>query len=102
MVRPALVRAGRALALVIVWPVAALVSFLIPPHGEPLMLVLFGGAYLIYREWSTRYVIRRLRAACPRCACELRIKPNHRLSSSLSLPCYSCHFTPVLEILGPQ
>lgn len=62
------------------------------------MLVLFGGGYMIYREWTTRYVIRNLRASCPRCGSDLRIGRNHRLSSSLSLPCYGCHFTPVLEV----
>lgn len=94
-------RAARALTLAAVWPIAALISFLIPPHGEPLMLVVFGGAYLIYREWTTHYVIRGLHASCPRCESALRIKRNHRLSSSLTIPCYGCHFTPVLEI-GPE
>lgn len=93
-------RAVRALALAALWPATTLLAILIPPHGEPFFLALFGGGYLVYREWNTRYVIRHLRAACPRCESDLRIRRAQRLGPSLEVPCYGCHFTPVLELGG--
>jgi hypothetical protein len=94
-------RLTRCFVVLLLWPPACLVAAFIPPHGEPLALAFFGGMYLIYRSWTTAYVVRVLDATCPRCRQPLNLKPNARLSTALEIPCYSCHFHPVLDLRSP-
>jgi hypothetical protein len=91
-------RTARTLVLMLLWPVACLLGFLIPPHGEPFALALFGGMYMIHRAWTTAYVVHRLEAECPRCGAALQVKRNARMRRGLELPCYSCHFHPSLDL----
>jgi hypothetical protein len=90
-------RIAQAVALALLWPPACLVAFLIPPHGEPLALAFFGGLFLIHRAWTTAYVVHHLEATCPRCGERLALRPNARLKNTLEVPCYACHFHPVLD-----
>ena len=91
-------RFARVLVLASALPVAALVAFLIPPHGERFLLVVGGGLYLMYREATTSYVVRAFRGTCPRCARVLDLRPGSRLTRARSLTCYGCHFNPILEL----
>ncbi len=91
-------RALRAIVATACVPPAALVAFLIPPHGEPLFLALGLGGYLVYREATTRFVVREFCGSCPRCGSPLTLKRGTRLTSARAVPCYGCHFHPTIEI----
>ena len=93
-------RMMRASLVAIGVPPVALVAFLIPPHGETLFLAVGVGAYLVYREATTRYVVHSFDGTCPRCGNVLRLKRGSRLTSARSVPCYGCHFHPTIEITG--
>ncbi len=91
-------RTLRAIVATLCVPPAALVAFLIPPHGEPLFLAVGLGGYLVYREATTRYVVRDFAGSCPRCGSRLTLKRGTRLTSARAVPCYGCHFHPTIEI----
>jgi hypothetical protein len=93
-------RALRAIVVALLVPPVALVAFLIPPHGETLFLAVFGGLYLVYREATTRYVIGSFSGSCPRCGEGLSLRKGSRLTAARSVPCYGCHFHPVIEVSG--
>ena len=91
-------RALRAVLLALLVPPAAVIGFLIPPHGETLFLAVAGGIYLVYREATTKYVVKEFSGLCPRCGARLTLKPGTRLTAARSVPCYGCHFHPTIEI----
>lgn len=94
-------RTFRAVVATLCVPPAALVAFLIPPHGEPLFLAVGLGVYVVYREATTRFVVREFVGFCPRCGSSLTLKRGTRLTSARAVPCYGCHFHPTIEI-GPD
>lgn len=96
--RTAVGRGLRALLLAVLVPPAALIAFLIPPHGETLFLAIGVGLYLVYREATTRYVVSYFSGTCPRCGAALALKKGARLTAARSVPCYGCHFHPTIEI----
>lgn len=96
--RPGWVRAVRALVVAVLLPPAALVAFLIPPHGESLMFTVSLGIYLIYREATARWIVHAFEGACPRCARPIEMKPRARLSGRRTLPCFGCHFDIELDV----
>lgn len=91
-------RATRAVVTAVCLPPAALVAFLVPPHGEPLFLAVGVGVYLIYREATTQFVVREFSGSCPRCGSALTLRRGSRLSSARNVPCYGCHFHPTIEL----
>lgn len=95
-------RAVRVVLILAALPAVAVVSFMIPPHGEPLFVAVGLGLYLLYREASTQFVVRRFEGRCPRCGGELRLERGSRLTASRRIPCYGCHFHPVLVFAGPE
>jgi hypothetical protein len=93
-------RVMRASLVAVSIPLLALVAFLIPPHGETLFLAIGIGAYLVYREATTRYIVRSFEGTCPRCGHSLALKRGSRLTAARSVPCYGCHFHPTIEVTG--
>lgn len=93
-----MVRAVRAVMLAALVPPVSLIAFLIPPHGETLFLAVGAGLFLVYREATTRYVVRAFSGSCPRCGSALTLKRGSRLTAARSVPCYGCHFHPTIEV----
>ena len=54
------------------------------------------GAASVYRSWRGRFELRAFQARCPRCAAELKIKPNAKVGANHPLVCYACHHQPEL------
>jgi len=54
------------------------------------------GAASVYRSWRGRFELRAFQARCPRCAAELKVKPNAKVSLPHPLVCYACHHQPEL------
>jgi len=54
------------------------------------------GAASVYRSWRGRFELRAFEARCPRCAAELKLKPNAKVGANHQLVCYACHHQPEL------
>ena len=94
---PLRARVLRTILLAAAWGTTTVAVFLVTLF-DPFMTSLpaFVGAASVYRSWRGRFELRAFQARCPRCAAELQVKPNARVSAPHPLVCYACHHQPEL------
>jgi hypothetical protein len=90
-------RVARTLVLAAFWGSITAAVFFITVF-DPFMTSMpaFVGAASVYRSWRGRYELHAFQARCPRCASELKVKPNAKVSAPHPLVCYACHHQPEL------
>lgn len=89
--------ARTVLTLLLSW-ISAPLAFLIPPHVEPVFVVLLIGVYFARRAWVGEWELARLSATCPRCGTPLTLKPGSVLYLPHSLTCGTCKAECWLEL----
>jgi hypothetical protein len=94
---PLRARVLRTILLAAAWGTTTVAVFFVTLF-DPFMTSLpaFVGAASVYRSWRGRFELRAFQARCPRCAAELAVKPNARVSAPHPLVCYACHHQPEL------
>jgi hypothetical protein len=100
--QPAPGRLFRAMiALVLCWGCIPFL-LLIPPHYPWAALAFFAGAYVPFRIWIGRYMVRSFSGYCPRCGRPLDLPAGTKITLPHTLNCFGCHFDPVLEAAFPE
>jgi|GEM_PF-3720975 len=56
------------------------------------------GMALVYRGIVGRYRVHAFSGVCPRCGCELKLRPGSKINLPCKLDCFSCHFEPELHL----
>jgi hypothetical protein len=94
---PVRARVLRTIVLAAFWGTLTVAVFFITIF-DPFMTSMpaFVGAASVYRSWRGRYALHAFQACCPRCAAELKVKPNAKVSAPHPLVCYACHHQPEL------
>jgi hypothetical protein len=94
---PMRARVLRTILLAAFWGTLTVAVFFVTVF-DPFMTSMpaFVGAASVYRSWRGRFELRGFEARCPRCAAELKVKPNARVSAHHPLVCYACHHQPEL------
>jgi hypothetical protein len=94
---PMRARVLRTMVLAAFWGTVTVGVFFITVF-DPFMTSLpaFVGAASVYRSWRGRFELHAFQARCPRCAAELKVKPNAKVSAPHPLVCYACHHQPEL------
>ena len=89
----------RAMVMAGVWGAISAAMFFITVF-DPFMtsMPVLVGAVTVWRNWKGRFRVRSFHGRCPRCAAELRVKPNARISVPHPLVCYACHHEPQLVL----
>ena len=95
-------RAMRGAVVMLSALVAAPVLFIIPPHLPWGLGALALGAFLAWRQWSGRYLVREFQGTCPRCGRELEIRAGTRITLPHKVTCYECHHESELEMETPE
>lgn len=91
-------RAGLALVFgAFFWGVAFLLLVL-PPHYPYFLGAMAFGVYFPHRFWTGRYRVRAFAGTCPHCERGLVLSPGSRIDLPQTVPCYACHWEPVLEV----
>lgn len=89
----------RTMAMAGVWGAISAAMFFITVF-DPFMtsMPVLVGAVTVWRNWKGRFRVRSFHGHCPRCAAELRVKPNARVGVPHPLVCYACHHEPQLVL----
>ena len=95
---PLLRRAGLTVASgVFFWGLAVLLLVL-PPHYPYFLGAMAFGVYFPHRFWTGRYRVRAFAGICPHCERSLSLPPGRRIDMPQTVPCYACHWEPLLEV----
>jgi hypothetical protein len=92
---------GRLARALVSWAVCwGALPFLvwIPPHYPWIIAAFVAGIYLPYRFWNGKYTVLSFSGFCPRCGRALELRRGSRINLPHALPCFGCHFDPVLEV----
>lgn len=98
--RPRQTRMTRSILTLVGFLVLAPVVALIPPHIPWVLVALFMGGYLAWKQWAGEYIVHSFSGNCPRCDAELKIDPGSKVGLPLEMDCYSCHHKPTLVVEG--
>jgi hypothetical protein len=92
---------SAVLVLLGCWALAPIVFF-VPPHIPWALGAAGAGVYLAYRRWTGEYIVHSFAGNCPNCGQALTLKPDQQVKLPHTIPCFSCHHEPQLQLNGGE